>query len=144
MSKPKRVRAILIGMVVLLLLAGIARVWPGPGIGPAGFARIRAGMTRAEVQAAVGMPAGECADHGDGCMAATFIGRWGAESAAEDEAHEYLYSESWIGDSHALAVHYGKDGKVDGCCLAEINPPGRSYLDKAIWQVKRLWREWFP
>jgi hypothetical protein len=130
-------------MVVLLLSAGIAEVMPASGIGPSGFARIRPGMTRAQVAAAVGMPAGVYTELGDGCRGANIIGEWGF-STSEDEDVANPHWEEWLGDSYILAVHYGTDGAADGCAVAEITPSGGNYLGKLLWKARRLWREWFP
>jgi hypothetical protein len=59
MSKPKRIKAIIVGIVVLLLLSfGIGQIMPGTRHRPI---RLRPHPTwndTAEVAAAVGMPAG--------------------------------------------------------------------------------------
>jgi hypothetical protein len=169
MRRRKLLAALAVGLLALLLLGVIIQVWQGPAIGPAGFARIREGMTRAEVAAAIGMPAGDYSNRSC-CGAARALAQWGCDSTPEgeenesllrifvqaahgledcvpeDDENESIYWESWIGDRYILEVRYGVDDKTVGCALAEIISPDGNYLDldSLLWRAKQLWCRWFP
>ena len=100
-------RAVLLGAVAAMASAAvIAAVLRGPGTPPApaarvtrgSFDRVRAGMTRAEVIAAVGAPPGVYASRDVAC--------WAGEEWFEG------VDDEWVCDDGCLGVGYGPGGRV--------------------------------
>jgi hypothetical protein len=142
MRRRKLLAGLAAGLVLMLLLGAIAQLWRGPAIGPAGYARIREGMTQAQVADAVGLPPGDYVGGREGLFSVHVIDSWDCDSNLPDA--DRLYSDTWSGDRYILAVRYGTDGKVAGCALAEIGMADESALGTFLRRAKQQWQEWFP
>jgi hypothetical protein len=107
--------------VCLALVVGWA-TWPVPQRDPvnrANIKRIRAGMTRAEVEAVLGVPPGDYTTIFDlprSCISGRRLDGW------------------WISNSGELFVDFSPDGLVE---KTDFRPFGRSLLDRF-----RAWLGW--
>jgi hypothetical protein len=138
---------------LLVVLAGLAVVvaavavvlWPRPPsrITRANYDRIRAGMTRAEVETILGPPGdyrSAPAAYSDGKMT--------------DADEGYLLEEGvddlvdWLGDGGQLTIKFaefdGTPSVVTGKAYWSTTPQRQSPLDNLLWRAKRQWHRWFP
>ncbi len=126
-----RLRTMVLGTVAAGLLAmalaaacafalwyAVLRPGPGDAIGPAACARIHAGMTEAEVVAAVGMPPGDyyTGPRDEVSPLAVDPNGWGVKALDRPG----LSNRQWWGNSYMLEVDFGADDKVVGCFLWKI------------------------
>jgi hypothetical protein len=109
------------GLVTLALACAVLAVAVAVAdpIGPAGYRRIRAGMTKDEAVAAVGLRPG---DHHHtippGYALVDYVPppeRWGAGARCPDGG----FTEEWVGDGYRLIVAFDRDGKAVGASLAK-------------------------
>jgi hypothetical protein len=133
-----RRRKLLLGTLAgLVALAGAAALaqWPRPErVTPENYARIRVGMSRAEVYAILGTPG----DYTTGDV---------APSGTRPQLgwHQQGTSmEQWTGDRAVIGVYFDGTGNVvSGVCFL-LQPVDHGPLGNLLWRLKRLWRRWFP
>jgi hypothetical protein len=144
----RKLIAVLAGLVVLFvgLLIGVAILLAPPRtpqtLTPVRFKQIRAGMTRAEVEAILGPPG----DYSTGAREQAPL----VYGPGEDLWHVFGSGEvmvtgtNWESDAAMINVSYDSSGKA--VCggyfprrLISDNP-----IANALWRAKRLWRRWFP
>jgi hypothetical protein len=148
--------------LAILVAAGALVLWPRPDrITQENFDRIRAGMSRAEVEAVLGGPPGDYRsawtdwpDAGEGDDFNICCVDWSARSVSvrgyepEDLADETDSSGApvtglWFGNDGCVKVYFSPDVVGDKHFLCTVRrEPGP--LDNLLWRAKRLWRRWFP
>jgi hypothetical protein len=141
----RKLRWVLAGLAVLLLVAGAFVLWPQPErITLENFYRIREGMSRDEVVAILGPP-------GDHSTRPVYTP--GPDSGRPDPViRRKFYSdpdpeksrESWIGDSGCIVVLSGGHRGPRLVVFAPVSGPQQSRLENLLWRAKRQWRRWFP
>lgn len=102
-----------LGLLALVLAGGYLVLWltaPGDRVTPENVARLREGMTRAEVEAALGGPPGVY--HPDGERLAALFRHpatgWEWRAAADGEADGAV----WAGRAGAVVIGFDRDGRV--------------------------------
>jgi hypothetical protein len=132
----------LLALVGLAVVAGVAAfaLWPQPNrITRENCARIRKGMSRAEVEAILGPP-------GDYTSGPMFV----EGNAPTDDAYLYFTADKdpgavWCGDAGFIVVlYYPSSGRAldPMFCRGERQPQGS--LGNLLWRAERRWRRWFP
>jgi len=122
---------------VILTVTGYCLLKPSAPINPRAYARIKAGMTREEVEAVLGLPAGDYRD-AQHVASETFpsvtLSGWG-------DFGQYCYPDGcipdmpvavpvlWLGSDYKIQVGFGDADRVTGCHLAG-RPAGWSVLDR--------------
>jgi hypothetical protein len=154
----------LVAAVVAVLATGLAfALWPRPDwITEANCARLREGMSRAEVEAILGGPAGDyrtvlTEPNLDEPFLVVSRVLDKDELAREDEALRHLTAEErlqwdrlnhppperWQGDSGNIYITFWPEGAV--CpTFSTVRTIEQSRLENLVWRVKRQWRRWFP
>jgi hypothetical protein len=109
----------LVGLVALALACALLAlaVAPADPIGPAGYPRIREGMSRDEVQAIMGRPPGLYYGGSRKSVPYAIPTRsWGvAERGGEGFTHA-----GWWGDRQYVYVYFDRDGKVAGASPGDV------------------------
>jgi hypothetical protein len=124
------------GVVLFLLIFGwqVLRAAPGPvPITPEGYERVKQGMGREEVEAAVGLPPGDYrdGDHQPG-------GRWYTEWSEEAGNEEFNDGDTagrltWEGNAYSVVVGFDDAGAVQWKTLWKHVPPTpRGPVEKAL------------
>ncbi|HEX5271634.1 MAG TPA: hypothetical protein VFW33_14150 [Gemmataceae bacterium] len=114
------------GAAVLFLAAfGWYAVWAAPSrarVTPAAYERIQAGMSREEVEAAVGVPAADYrhAAHRPGGRRYT---EWSEEAGDEVFGGETANRLTWEGNKYSIAVGFDEAGAVTWKTLWKHVPP---------------------
>lgn len=125
------------GAVALLLLGfggyGVWVVRSAPDVGPAAYERVRAGMGREEVQAALGLPAGDYRDdaHKPGGRRYTEL----SEQEAEEElgTGDAAGRLAWEGNAYSIVVGFDEAGLVRWKTLwRHVPPTPRGPVEKAL------------
>ncbi len=122
--------AALAGLVVLAGAAAFA-LWPDR-ITPENYARIRIGISQAEVEAILGPP-------GD---YRTVLTQEPPRPDLKRLGHPSGY-EVWVGDTGHFLVFYSHD-VVSHKTLFPAVAAEQTPLDNLFWRAKRQWRKWFP
>jgi hypothetical protein len=127
----------------LVALAGVAAfaLWPRPNrVTRENCARIRQGMTRAEVDALLGPPGDYRTgpvDYDRGLVPlkiAPITMPW--ETSDDDDR--------WAGDSAYLAVRFDPEGRVGSWYVVPTSKAAQSPLGNLLWRLGRQWRRWSP
>jgi hypothetical protein len=160
-----RKRLKLLTVAVVLLAAGTTFVlWPRPDrITAANCARIREGMSRAEVEAILGGPPGDyrtVLTEPDGDEPFYTVVRAPPDLDALGRQHDALQRmteeerlewkrinqpspDRWQGDTANIYVTFWPEGAV--CpTFSPLRKIEQSRLDNLVWRVKRQWQKWFP
>jgi hypothetical protein len=125
----KRTKVALLLVASTAVLAGTAYflLKPASSINPWAYRRIKAGMTRTEVEAVFGLPFG---DHrsperrASGRSDSRILDSWGDVGAhaypdfVMAQPGEAEDSALWLGDEFVVEVGFGADGGVTGCNLS--------------------------
>jgi hypothetical protein len=125
----KRAKVALLLVVGAAILTGTAYLLlrTGSPINPWAYQRIKAGMTRPEVEAVFGLPEGDYRTPGHRAAGQTprrILDSWG-------DFGQYLYpdlpmpqpggaedSALWLGNDYGIQVGFGADGGVTGCLVS--------------------------
>jgi hypothetical protein len=125
----KRTKVTLVLVIGAAALAGAAYflLKPASPINPWAYRRIKAGMTRQEVEAVFGLPAGDYRTPervATGQAPSTTLDLWG-------DFGQYLYpdmpmpqpggaedSALWLGNDYSVQIGFGRDGGVTGCLVS--------------------------
>jgi hypothetical protein len=138
----------LLGAVGLLAMTvAVFVLWPRPDrITETNYARIRAGMSRVEVEAILGTPG----DYGSGPEVSPVFAFYSAGGITGTQFRGKLYSPTsciyaeWLGETLCVQVGYDDSGRVDVSDADPITREKLSPLDSLRWRVERQWRKWFP
>jgi hypothetical protein len=98
------------------ILVVIRPFHPADLIGPSGYSKIRAGLTRGEVWQAVGRPPGTYRRITSLRTPYQILQEWGTSPALPGGRSP----ESWSGGRYVLVVTYRADDEVVGCRLGEF------------------------
>ncbi len=137
-----RKRKLLLGSLAgALVLTGVAAfvLWPRPRrITEENFARIKQGMTLAEVEAILGPPG----DYTTGPVS-------GSSGLVVDYSElappTVIDIKAWADDYGSIALCFDGDGRATGGM--EFGPHTRAPrgpFDNLRWRIKRQWHCWFP
>jgi hypothetical protein len=137
MQKRKRLGVLIAGTVALVCVAAFM-LWPRPmRVTAENYNRIKAGMTRAEVETILGGPPGDYATE------ATAFADRAYEYQIDLPRGEVVRASDWRADTIIIRVAW--DGDVVKGTVCEPNKSsGASWLENLHWRVKRQWRRWFP
>jgi hypothetical protein len=138
-----RRRTLLVALAGLAVVAaGVVVLWPGRDrVTPENFDRVRAGMTRAEVDAILGPPGDYTTAPTEGVRVTrskdypTFRAP-GSESA-------YLQS-CWLSDTAQAVVWFDYSGRANRGYYAPMRIKDETPWARFLWRAKRQWRRWFP
>jgi hypothetical protein len=138
----RRLRWVLAGLAVLLLVAGAFVLWPQPErFTRENCGRVEEGMTRAEVESLLGPPGDYRtgpSDYDAGLVpirvAPITMPPW--ETSDNDAC--------WAGDSAYMAVRFDSAGRAHAWYCVPTSKAAQSRLDDLVWRAKRQWRRWFP
>jgi hypothetical protein len=143
----KRTKVALVLVIGAAALAGSAYflLRTGSPVNPLAFERIKAGMTRKEVEAVFGLPEGDyrAPEHvAAGPSNDRILDSWG-------DFGQYLYpdipmpqpggaedSALWLGNDYGIQVGFGADGGVTGCLVSTSR---ESSVWTKLYQLKSLW-----
>lgn len=145
--RSRKLRWVLDGLTLALLAVGAFLVWPREDrITQTNFARIREGMTRADVEAILGPP-GEYdtrptpywKDWGDSHKQVVFDEAefWRALNALSP-------TQEWSTDTALIKVLYDRSGTTVAAEYWVMRREPTSPLDDLLWRVQQTWRRWFP
>jgi hypothetical protein len=145
MRKDKRELLATLAGLVVVAGAGVFALWAlmprlpsRDRLDPAAYSRIRAGMTEAEVRAAVGHPPGDlyASEAIGGKQAISGLEGWGRRPEhrlrVTDPApnpNDGLMRQVWFGRFYILEVIFDSDRKVVGCYLSSFSPRGRPIIE---------------
>jgi hypothetical protein len=115
-----------LGALTFGIAAGLHALWPTPpGISKANFARIKPGMSQAEVEATLGGPPGDYRTPRAG---------WFYPPVTDDFLEARW--EEWAGDRALIDVAFDEQDRVLGAHFLAPEPsPAESFLDR----LRRLW-----
>jgi hypothetical protein len=144
----KRKLLVVLAALAVVVAAGAVVLWPRPErVTKENYDRIRAGMTRAEVEAILGPPGDYRTGHGEMDYGGTWLSDPGPGFALRTswgpgESTKYLRAD-WMGDSFGIVILIGQSGSVvHKLGLPRRTPQGP--LGNLLWRLKRQWRRWFP
>jgi hypothetical protein len=130
-------------MVCLLLFGALLPLllpWRCP-VNRAACERVKEGMTQAEVEEALGRPAGDYRTRPGGKLGAGaegVMGRWRADQPELD-----VGLACWRGDHAELNVLFER-GVAVKVGLTQVEPANVSPVELARWRLVRLKKRWFP
>jgi hypothetical protein len=125
----KRTKVALLLVVGIAVLSGTAYLLlkPASPINPWSYRRIKAGMTRPEVEAVFGLPFGDYRSserRAAGRSHGRILDSWGDvgvhayPDSPMPQPGEAEDSALWLGDEFVVEVGFGADGGVTGCLLS--------------------------
>jgi hypothetical protein len=132
--------------LAVVVAAGVVVLWPRPEpasrITVENFRRIREGMTRAEVEAILGMP--QAISDGSKALASRGYNPHGSEwriaQSSRDKASESVCD--WYEDDHGIRVTFGASLRATS---GEWFPPApQDPIERLLWRVELQWHRWFP
>jgi hypothetical protein len=130
-----------LAVLAVLLAVGTFVILSRPGrITAENYARIRIGMTRAEVEAILGSPG----DHST--VPLVNEERWLSQLEYTIPRRGQMYA-AWLGNTAWIEVEYDlstPEPIVRGCRIESIQPATHSVLEKLFQRAERRWRRWFP
>jgi hypothetical protein len=153
-----------IAVLVVLFVAVAFVLWPRTDpITQENFDRIRAGMSRAEVEAILGGPPGDYrsawtdwpqnANDADDFNCGSVDWRARSVSVRGYEHNYFLHAETnspghlvtglWFGNDGCVQVQFSPDAVDDKDFLPTVKRE-RGPLDNLLWRARRRWRKWFP
>jgi hypothetical protein len=123
-----------------VVAAGVVVLWPRPAperITRENYDRIRAGMTRAEIETILGPP-------GD-YTTAPIEGVRVASSTFSAPGSEIAYLESrWLSDTAQAVVWFDYSGRANRGYYAPMRIKDETLWSRFLWRAKRQWHRWFP
>ena len=124
--------------------AGVVVLWPGPPsrITRENFERTRPGMTRAEVEAILGMP--QAVSDGSKALAShgNYAGgsEWKIAQSSRDKASENVCH--WYEDDYGISVTFSASLRATS---GEWFPPApQDPIERLRCRIERQWHRWFP
>jgi hypothetical protein len=133
----KRLLVPLAGFLVLTLI-GVSVLWPRQNrITRENYDRIRFGMSRAEVEAILGLPG----DHST--MDSQGLGVH-VTDVDIDHSGSHDVTVAWISDGADVWVFLNPMGKVVGKQYIPLRAVDHGPLGNLRWRAKRQWHRWFP
>jgi hypothetical protein len=127
------VKVVLGALILLLPCLLMARSWRSEPISPAGFSRIRLGMTPSEVEAAIGLPAGDYYTRHQryGATSGPFVEPLrevgiprkvftDAMRLRGEEPSEPLIPWMWCGNTYCIWVAFDERGTAVGAYLLKV------------------------
>ncbi len=134
-------RRMLLALAGSVLAGAVAfALWPRPDrVTWENYDRIKAGMTRAEVEAFLGAPG----DYRTRLTGRPELGTLRRHTFDEAEAARDE-KDLWKGDTGNIVVSYGCSGTTTEALYYEVDRPGQRPLDNLLWRLRRQWRKWFP
>jgi hypothetical protein len=137
MQKRKRLGVLAAGVMVLVCVAAFV-FWPRPlRVTAENYNRIKAGMTRAEVEATLGGPPGDYATE------ATAFADRAYEYQIDLPRGEVVQASDWRADTIIIRVAWD-EGVVKWAVCEPNNPSGAGSFGNLRWRFNRQWRRWFP
>jgi hypothetical protein len=129
----RKLLLVLAGLAVVFCAAGAFLLWVQPSsVTRENCDRIKAGMSRAEVEAILGPPG----DYTTGPRVQIIMESGGLEMHRPDR--------TWNGDEGVFSVWFDGERKVEFTRFHEWTRIDQSPLESLLWRVKRQWRKWFP
>jgi HAMP domain-containing protein len=140
---------IAVGLSLILLACAAFTAWTRSSGPPRrtteNARRIRAGMSRADVEAILGPPGDYSTGETHSCEP---DGDWQGEiTVLESSAlHDVrgAWSETREDDRIQIDVAGDPEGKVDLVWVRPLRPVDHGLLGNLLWRAKRQWRKWFP
>ena len=136
----RRTLLVMLAGLAVVIAAGVVVLWPRPAserITRENYDRIRAGMTRAEIETILGPP-------GDYTTAPT-EGVRVASSTFSAPGSEIAYLESrWLSDTAQAVVWFDYSGRANRGYYAPMRIKDETPWARFLWRAKRQWRRWFP
>jgi hypothetical protein len=126
-----RRRTLLVALAGLAVVgaAGVVVLWPRPSsrITRENYERIRAGMSRAEIESILGPPGDYSGVH------VAYTLHWRGDRMPDE----------WVGDDGVIAVCYSQSVACD-VQFVPVEKVDFGLLGNYFWRAKRQWRRWFP
>jgi hypothetical protein len=130
----RRKLIVVVGLAVLVAVGAFV-LWPRPDrITQENLERIRAGMSRAEVECILGGPPGDY--RSVLTVRISYDAGYPFELAGPRPA-------VWKGNTGDVSVHFSQQGAEMPVFLGTFEVP-QSFLENVLWRAERLWRRWFP
>jgi hypothetical protein len=125
---------VLAGLAAVVAAADIVLWAPQSRVTLENFDRIRVGITRAEVEAGLGLPG----DHTTGPTRPTGRG-YGVDLGLVCASVSH-----WVTDDGSIVVEFDAKGRVCGCAWKPTERVKQGPLENLLWRDKRQWHRWFP
>jgi hypothetical protein len=135
----RRTLLVVLAGLAVVVAAGVVVLWPRPPsrITRENYDRIRAGMTRAEIETILGPPGDYTTAPTEGVrVASRTFSAPGSESA-------YLQS-CWLSDSAQAVVWFEYSGRANRGYYAPMRIKDETLWARFHWRLKRQWHRWFP
>ncbi len=125
----RKLRWLLVGLAVLVSAGVVAmRTEPPSRITPENFARIRAGMTRVEVEAILGPPG----DYLTGPIDLDFSTPWPTWNPSSTRVN-------WIAERGSGVVAFDASGRVETTAFRDGKRSKKGLLDNLLWRAGHFW-----
>ena len=126
----------LAGLTVGVCAAWVLATWPS-NLTWDKFARLRKGMTLAEVQEVLGPPGDYCARRPRYDVTDVLESKSRLKQAGREV-------EVWLYDDAVLTIDFNSDGNAFSIQADSMPTPTANAFDSLVWRLKRQWHRWFP